>query len=456
METEKHLVVIGGTAAGLSAASKAKRNMPQLKISVFEKTGYVSYGACGLPYFVGDLIKDAEELISLTADQLRNDRGIDTYIYHEVIKINRKNKTIEVKDLKTGEVKTVSYTYLVIATGASPIIPNIDGISLEGVHYIRTVENGIELKEKVMSGNVKKAIVIGGGLIGLEMAEELKLKGMEVTLIEAMPRLAPFLNEDFSQKVSEELEKNGVNVYVNTSVKEICGNGTKLSSVKTNTGKEFDSDLVIVSIGVKPNSDLARLSGLELGLKDGIRVNEYLQTSDDNIWACGDCVQMYNVITNEPTYVPLGTTANKQGKIVGQNITGKKEKFSGVLGSQVTKVFDLYIASTGLTLEQGIKAGFKAVSTKVVKSDKASYYPGGEDNHIYLVFDKDSGRLLGAQAVGSISVSGRINVFVAAITARMTIEQINELDLVYAPPVAPVYDPILIATGQAIKQVLKR
>jgi NADPH-dependent 2,4-dienoyl-CoA reductase/sulfur reductase-like enzyme len=211
--------------------------------------------------------------------------------------------------------------------------------------------------------------------------------------------------------------------------------------------------LVVISTGVRPNSQLAAAAGLEIGFKGGIVVNEQLQTSDKSIWACGDCVQMVHRVTGEPTYVPLGTTANKQGRIAGSNIGGMKESFRGVLGSQVTRVFDLYIASTGLSAEQAQNAGFTTASAAVVKNDKASYYPGGEANHIFLLFDQTTGRLLGAQGLGGISVAGRINVLATAITAKMTVHDINELDLVYAPPVAPVYDPILIAASQAIKKV---
>ncbi len=453
MQNERHVVVIGGTAAGLSAASKAKRNLPDLKITVFERSGFVSYGACGLPYFVGDMIKEANDLVTFTADDLINKRGIDTYIKYEVTKIDRLNKTVTAKDLITREIKEVSYTELVIATGASPFVPAIEGINLDGVHYLRTVENGIEIKRRIQNNSVKNAVIIGGGFIGLEMAEELKLSGLNVTLIEAMPRLLPFLNKDFSDSVKDTLIKNGVNVELSTTVTEICGCNNKVTSVRTKDEKEFKADIVIMSIGVKPNSELAKDAGLDIGYKGGIVVNEYMQTSDKDIYACGDCVQMFNLLTKEPTYVPLGTTANKQGKIAGSNLSGEKESFKGVLGSGVTKVFDLYIASTGLTEEQAKKAGYKVATTKITKGDRASYYPGSEDNHLYLVFDGETGVILGAQAIGSFSVAGRINVFVAAITAGMTVPQINELDLVYSPSVAPVYDPILIATAQAIKKV---
>lgn len=452
---QKRLVVIGGTAAGLSAASRAKRTMPDLEVEVFEKTGYVSYGACGLPYLVGDIIHDPEDLISLTARQLREERGITVHTGHEVVKIDREAKTVTAVDLNTGLKRLASYTYLVIATGASPVIPPIAGTEAEGVHGLRTVEDGILLKKRIQDASVTKAVIIGGGFIGLELAGEITRSGVAVTIVETMPRLLPFLTEAFSTQIKTTLEANGVTVLTGMAVSAIEAVDGRVSGVRTSDGKSLECQVVILAAGVRPNSQLAAAAGLETGFKGGIVVNDELQTSDGNIWACGDCVQMDHRVTGEPTYVPLGTTANKQGRIAGGNIVGAKESFKGVLGSQVTKVFALYIASTGLSAEQAQNAGFTTASTTIVKNDKASYYPGGEENRIFLLFEKITGRLLGAQALGGISVAGRINVLATAITANMTVGELNEVDLVYAPPVAPVYDPILIAASQAVKKVDK-
>jgi NADPH-dependent 2,4-dienoyl-CoA reductase/sulfur reductase-like enzyme len=450
---QQRLVVIGGTAAGLSAASRAKRLRPDLEVEVFERTGYVSYGACGLPYLVGDVIRDPEELIALTPQQLREGRGMLVHTRHEVIKIDRKAKTVEVVDLETGRKRSANYTYLVIAAGAAPIIPPIPGTDAKGVHVLRTVEDGISLKRRLHDSSVTRAVIIGGGFIGLELAGEITRSGVAVTIVEALQRLLPFLTEDFSVKVQRTLTANGVAVLTGTSVAAIETSAGRVTGIRAAGGKKLECELVVVAAGVRPNSQLAAAAGLTLGLKDGIVVNERLQTSDANIWACGDCVQMVHRVTGEPVYVPLGTTANKQGRIAGANIGGADEIFRGVLASQVTKVFDLYIASTGLSMEQARDAGYTTASTTIAKKDKASYYPGGEENHIFLLFDKTSGRLLGAQGLGGISVAGRMNVLATAITAKMTVPELNELDLVYAPPVAPVYDPILIAASQALKQV---
>lgn len=451
----ERMVVIGGTAAGLSAASKAKRLRPDLSVTVFEKSGYVSYGACGLPYFVGDLIKSPDDLITLTAPQLRDKRGIPTYIHHEVTAIDRSRRVVTVKNLEDATTFEQPYDYLVIATGATPLLPPIPGIDAYGVHCLRTVEDGILLKSKVQAG-IKRAVIVGGGFIGLEVAEELTLSGVQVELVEALPRLLPFLQEAYSQEVLSTLTEKGVQVHLNTSVSEIVTRDGVAVGVKTGNGGVIDCELVLVSVGVTPNTALAAQCGLPLGLKNGIVVDETLQTADPAIWACGDCVQMFQLLTGEPCYFPLGTTANKQGRIAGGNIAGETGRFPGVLGSQVTKVFDLYIASTGFTLEQARASGFDPAATSIVKGDRASYYPGGGNNKLTLIFDRGDGRLLGAQGIGPATVAGRINVLVAAITAGMTVEQLNDLDLVYSPSVAPVYDPILIAASQGLKSVCKK
>ena len=447
------VIIIGGTAAGLSAASKAKRVDPSLEITVFERSGYISYGACGLPYFVGGIIDQPDDLVSLNVDQMTHQRGVPTFIHHEVTRIDRTAQTVTVRDLDSGRTWQQSYDKLVIATGARAIVPAIPGADAKGVYTLRTVEDGIRLKHVVQSGAQKKAAIVGGGFIGIEVAEELTNSGVEVHLFEMMPRLLPFLTESFSEAVLDTLTQHGVHVHLNAGAQALMTAEGSVCGVRATDGSETPVDYALLSIGVVPASDLARDAGLELGLKGAIVVDDEMRTSDPRIWACGDCVQMKNRITGGAAYVPLGTTANKQGRIAGGNLAGEHETFKGVLGSMVTKAFDLYISATGLSLDQAKAAGYDAASSIITKGDRASYYPGSRDNTICLILDKKTGRLLGAQAIGSESVAGRINVFATAITCGMTVSEINELDLVYAPPVAPVYDPILIAASQAMKKV---
>ncbi len=447
----ERLIVIGGTAAGLSAASRAKKLKPEIEITVFEKSGFISYGACGLPYYVGDKITEATDLVAITASEMQEKRGITAYIHREVTDIDRLKRTVTVKNLDDGSSNNYSYDKLVIATGARPIVPQMSGVCAEGVCYLRTVEDGIKLKQKVAEHN--KAVIVGGGFIGLELTEALTESGLQVSLCEAAPRLLPFLNEDFSETVNEELKKHGVELLLDSPVRSIKEKANAVKAVETENGVNLPCDLAILSIGVTPETHLATSAGIQTGLKGGIVVDKSMKTNDVNIWACGDCVEMEHIITGKPVYIPLGTTANKQGRIAGSNIGGKKDSFPGVLGSIVTKVFDLFIAATGLSLEEAKAAGFTAETTTITQRDKASYYPGAMNNSICLIFDSKTGRILGAQGIGSESIAGRINVLVAAITAQMTVSQVNELDLVYAPPVAPVYDPILIAASNALKSV---
>lgn len=449
----KKLIVIGGTAAGLSAASKAKRDDPSIEVKVFEKSGYVSYGACGLPYFVGDMIKEPMDLVSLTVEELQEKRNIPVFIRHEALSVNRDKKTVTVKDEILGEIKEHPYDALVLATGAHPIMPDIPGIGSKGVFPLRTVEDGIRLKEA--ASRAKTAAIIGGGMIGLEVAEELCKRGLKVHLIEAVERLLPMLSEEYSELVRNELEKNGVILHLGEPVREIKETDGHVTGIGTEH-EDIDCDLAVMCIGVRPESSLAKECGLKLSVKDSIEVDKYMQTSDPYIFACGDCACTYNSITGKNDYIPLGTTANKQGKIAGSNVFSKRESFKGVLGSAVTKCFDLYISMTGLSLERAEAEGYsEAEAVSIKKTDKASYYPGGKDTYLRLIFNKSDGRLLGAQALGGESVAGRINTLAVAISAGMSVKDLSEADLVYAPPVAPVYDPILIAASQAKKHIKK-
>ncbi len=435
----------------MSAASKAKRLRPDMNVQVFERSGYISYGSCGLPYFVGDLIKDPNELVSLTVEQAGSERGIQTHVHHEVLNIDRQNKTVLVRNLISQEETTGHYDKLIIATGARPIKPDLKGIDSKGVYYLRTVEDGINLKEALQKNGKGAAAIIGGGFIGLEIAENITALGIDVHIIETLPRLLPFLPHEFSEKILDTLQNKGIKVHLNSKAEEILAEDGRVEGLRISDGTTIEANCVVVGVGVAPNSELARDCGLVLGIKGSIAVDDEMRTSDPSIWACGDCVQMINRITGSPVHVPLGTTANKQGRIAGGNAVGNHEIFKGVMGSAVTKVFDLYVAATGLSEKQAQESGYEPLCSVSTQRDRASYYPGLRSNSIALIFDRKSGKLLGAQGIGSESVAGRINVLMTAITCGMTVEEIAQLDLVYAPPVAPVYDPILIAANQAMK-----
>lgn len=450
----QRIVVIGGTAGGMSAAAKAKRENLNADVIVYEASHYISYGSCGLPYYVGDMIDQADSLVSMTPEEARKNRQIEVHTRHRVNKINRKNKKLEVENLEDGKIESVPYDFLVVATGASPIKPPISGMEAEGVHVLRNVEDGIGLKEDLTKDKGQTVGIIGGGFIGLETAEQISLLGNPVHIFEMENRLLPTFPESFGQKIKDQLTDHSVTVHLGTAVTDILTDKEDhISKIKLSDGSEHSLDILLVSVGVKPRTDLAKEAGLELGENGGILVDDHMRTSDDAIYACGDAIQMKNRITNKPAYVPLGTTANKTGRIAGANIAGGDENFQWILGSQITKVFDLYVGGTGLNESQAQSAGFEIDTVTIVQPDQAGYYPGWEKIWVHLVFEKSTGRILGAQLLGSKGIAGRINVFVTAISQGMTVEEINNLDLVYAPPVAPVYDPILIAASQALKKV---
>jgi NADPH-dependent 2,4-dienoyl-CoA reductase/sulfur reductase-like enzyme len=448
----KKLVVIGGTAAGLSAASKAKRSLPGLSVAVFEKTGYVSYGSCGLPYFIGGLIREPGDLVSLTASELQEKRGISVFIRHEVTRINRERKELQVRALGTGKTFTESYDYLVIATGARALVLDIPGADAQGVYTLRSVEDGVRIREAVEKG-ARRVLIVGAGPIGLELAEQLTERGCKTELVEFLPRLLPVFPENYAHEAARTLAARGVGLRLGVTAKEVLVRDGKASGIRLANGEEIPVDIVLFAAGVAPNSELAKDCGLKLGVKESIVTSPDMRTTDPCIWACGDCAQTFNRITGKPVYMPLGTSANKQGRVAGASIAGEAAAFPGVVLSMACKIFDLYAAATGLNLDAAREAGFNAAQSAVTKGDRASYYPGSIDNKINLVFEKSGGRILGAQGIGGVSVAGRMNLLAAAVTMGMTAAQLGELDLVYTPSVAPVYDPLLIAASAALKFV---
>ena len=444
------LVVIGGTAAGLSAASRVRKYLPDADITVIERTGYVSYGSCGLPYYVSGIINEPDDLISLAPEDLANKRGMKVLLHHEATAIDRVGKTVSVTDLNDGGNLLLPYDALVIATGASALVPRALSVKAENVFTLRNVEDGIAIRQSL--AGAKQAVIIGGGYIGLEMVEAFTAQGVHVELFEAASHLLPDLDPKFAASVLRTLTAHGVSLHLGASVEEILLQGARATGVKA-CNAEYPADIILICVGAIPNASLAKAAGLMTEPNGAITVDLRQRTSDPAIWACGDCACTTNRITGQRCYAPLGTNANKQGRVAGACISGKDAAFPGVLPSQITKVFELYIASTGLNIQQAAQAGFHAAHTLIRKGDRASYYPGSRESEICLVFDGTSGRILGAQGIGGESIAGRINVLATAITCNMPVQDIAQLDLVYAPPVAPVYDPILIAGECAVKEL---
>jgi NADPH-dependent 2,4-dienoyl-CoA reductase/sulfur reductase-like enzyme len=451
MSQRERLAVIGGNAAGLSAASYVKRRKPEIEVVVFEKSPHASYGSCGLPYYIEGLVEDPLELIAQPIGALREKRGLDVRVLHEIIGIDAEKREVRVKNLQASNEFEISYDWLVISTGAFPIIPPFAGDDIKGVFTLRTLEDGIKVGRFIKEESPKRVAIIGGGYIGMEVAEAFSIRGFEVTLIEKLPRVLTNFDAEFAEKVQEKLEEKGVNLVLGSGVKAIEGDGV-VKGVITDT-VTIETDLVLLGVGIKPEADIARKAGIELGHTGAIKVNDRMETSILGVYACGDCAEAYHRILKRNVWIPLGDTANKQGRIAGANIAGEQILFPGIIGSAATKVFDLELARTGLGEEEAKREGFDVVTTLIESSTRAHYYPGRKAIMIKLVAEKKTGVLIGAQAVGGEGVAKRIDVLATAIWARMTLDDIAWVDLTYVPPVAPVWDPVLVAAQVGMKSV---
>ena len=446
------IIIIGGVAAGMSAASRAHRNNPNAEIIVFEKSGYVSFGACGLPYYVSDDIHKAEDLIAVSLDEFRIERRIDVRLHHEAVSFNPKNKTVLLTNLENGQPVSIQYDKLIIATGARPIIPMIPGIRLENIFVLRSLENGIELKARINQGGIKKVVIVGGGYIGLEMAEAFTKQGLEVTIVEMKDTLMGNVDADISAIIEDEVNSHGCRVIKSDSVIAFDG-AEKVESVRLMRNGFLNADIVLITAGIQPNVEFAKTGGVQLGSSGAIAVSPRMQTNVFNVYAAGDCAEVKNLVTGKQDYLPLGTTSNKQGRVAGDSSTGKITSFKGIVATAAVKVFDLEIARTGITEKYAASLKMPVKSVMIKDKSRAGYYPEYKMIIVKLLFDVFSGRMLGAQMVGKEGVAKRIDILATALHKKMTVDEISELDLSYAPPFAPVWDPVLIAAQQASKLV---
>ncbi len=447
------IVIIGGGAAGLKAAARARRRDPDVNITVVEAGKYPSIARCGLPYYVGGLINELDDLRKTTYGAVRDVTyfkkllDIDVLIETKAEKIYREKRVVEIKR-KDGSEDELNYDYLVIATGARATRPPIEGIDSEGVVNLTNPEDAEKIIEMWEEG-AEKAVIIGGGLIGLEASEALSHLDMEVTIVELLNHVAAtLLDEEMSILVEEHLKEKGVNLLLSTGVNKIVSKNGKVSSVVAGN-KEIPADIVVVATGVKPNVELARDAGLEIGEVGGIKVNEYMQTSDERIYAGGDCVENKHLITNKSVLMPLGDIANKHGRVIGDNLTGGKSTFPGIIGTAIFKVFDFNVARTGLTESEAKKFGYDVLTVTAPGPDRAHYYPRTNYIRTKLIVDAKTRKILGAQSVGLGVVDKRIDVIATAIQVGMTIDQVCGLDLAYAPPYSPALDNVITAASVA-------
>jgi NADPH-dependent 2,4-dienoyl-CoA reductase/sulfur reductase-like enzyme len=448
------IVVIGGVAAGTSAASQAKRRLPDAEVILLERGDAVSYGACGVPYNIQEPLRPIEDLIAVSAERFRAERHIDVRLRHEVSAIEPAARRVRVRDLARGQDYALEYDELVISTGASAVPLKVPGHDLPGVFLLRELSDGADIKRYLAELEPRSAIIVGGGYIGMEMAEALHARGLSVRVLEKSAGVIPGFDPQLVQLVGDELARNEVGVETGIELQAIERAKESASlSVLTDRAR-FAADLVLIATGVKPNVDLAKAAGVRLGETGAIAVDDHQRTNLPHVWAAGDCAEATHRVTGKQVWIPLGTTANRQGKVAGANAAGGDDRHAGIVGTGIFRVFEMQVARTGLGPSDLKKLGIDALVSASTHYSRAASVQGGEPIRTVLFVEPGSGKLLGAQMAGRDGVGGRIDVYATALSAEMTVQQIEGLDLAYAPPFAPVYDPISIAATVA-KKALK-
>jgi len=441
----KKVVIIGGVAAGASAAARLRRLKEDYEIIMLDKGSYVSFANCGLPYYVGNVIKDRESLELMTPQRFLERFNIDVRIHSEATSIDREKKLVKVMDIKKGEEYLLEYDYLILAPGSTPLIPPFSGLEYVPSYSVWTIPDAVKVRDFVDKYKIKNAVVVGGGFIGLEMAENLVGKGVRVKIVEMLDQVMPPIDKEMAQFIHQELILNGVCLVLEDPVDSFGRTNTDKPYVKTKSGRRIDTDLIILAIGIKPQTNLAKEAGLKLGNRGHIIVNESMQTSDPNIYAAGDAVLVKHLQTKESVAIALAGPANKQGRIAADNIAGKNSKYNGILGVSVVKVFDMTVASVGLTEKQlkGTETEYEKIY--VHPNNHASYYPGAVPLAFKLIFETPTGKVLGAQVVGGPGSDKRIDVISTIIKMGGTVFDLEELELTYAPPYGSAKDPVNMA-----------
>jgi NADPH-dependent 2,4-dienoyl-CoA reductase/sulfur reductase-like enzyme len=438
-------VVIGGDAGGMTAASRVRRMRPDIDIVALEMGQWTSYSACGIPYLVGGDVGALDDLIARTPTEFRDRQRIDVRLSHLATAVDLDSREVEVRDLARDRTFRLGFDELLIATGATPRRPDVPGADQSWIHGVQTLDDAAVLLAAIAAEPPGRVVVIGGGYIGLEMAEAFLHRGAAVTVVERAPQVMGTLDPDIGALVSDALRELGIDVLCGTTLK-----GFDDGIVLTDDG-ELPADLAILGTGVRPNSDLAAAAGIELGAKDAVAVDRRQRTSAEGVWAAGDCCESFHLVSRRPVHIALGTVANKQGRVAGINIAGGYATFPGVVGTAVSKICGVEVARTGLTEIEADVAGFAHRQETIRSTTRAGYFPGAAPITVKLVAEQRTGRLLGGQIVGREGAAKRIDVLAAAITAGMTAENLVDLDLSYAPPFSPLWDPVQVAARALLR-----
>jgi len=441
------IIIIGAVAAGTSAAAKARRNTEDAEITIYEKDSFISYSGCGMPYYLGGEVEKAEELTPRDPAFFQSKYNVEIKIQHEALAIDPASKRVSVKNLLTGEVFSDTYDKLILATGARAVTPPIPGRELGHVFTLRNINDMLRIQSFLVEKKPKSAAIVGTGFIGLEMCESLTRLGLSVTLLEKLPQVTPGLDPDMAIHVQEHLKKNGVTVLTSVSIAKITENSVALAD-----DTSIPAELVLLSTGVRPNTELASAAGVSLGVSGAILVNERMETNLPDVSACGDCTEQFHAVTGKQVYRPLGSTANKTGRIAGDCITGGNLAYRGTLGTGIFRVMGLSVGQTGLSEREAREAGYDVVVCHNTKPDKPEYL-GGKEMVIKAVADRTTSRLLGVQIVGYEGVDKRIDVFATAITYGAKTEDLFYLDLAYAPPFSTTKDPVMY-TGMILENAI--
>lgn len=443
------LVIIGGDAAGMTAASKIRRENKNCEIIVFEKSEYVSYSACGIPYFISGKVTSSEELIVRTPEEFIQKYDIDTRVLHEVIEVNTDKNQVLVHKSDDKTQFWESYDKLLIATGGKAFCPDVENRDADGIFGISTLRSGMKVDNFIKNKKPKNAVIVGGGYIGLEMAEALLIKGLKVSLINRSEEIMNTLDPDMGALINNAMQNLGVKIYAKEELKGFIADKNDVTSVVTDK-QTLKADLVILGMGTSPNTAFLKNSKIKLDEKGAVKVAKTQRTNIRNVWSAGDCATTTHLVTNKPFYIAMGTVANKTGLVAGKNIDGGKAVFPGVVGTAVCKICAYEVARTGLLEKQLQKLNINYVQTMIKTKSRAGYYPDSKNIYVKLIAEKRTGRLLGGQIIGEEGAAKRIDVLATALTYKLTLRNIIDLDLSYAPPFSPVWDPVQIAARKLI------